>query len=104
MASGITSDGKTVTVTTDEGHRIGFGMAELNANKTSGDITTKWNGGVPPTSTERTVAAAKIDAETYSAQNHASAPGDARSEQNRDKGIWSIFQSLFGLQWHQKSL
>ena len=67
MASGITSDGKTVTVTTDEGHRIGFGMAELNADRTSGDITTKWNGGVPPTSIERTVAAAKIGAEAYSA-------------------------------------
>lgn len=59
---------------------------------------------MPPTSTERTVATAKIEAEAFSEQNHASAPGDARDEQNRDKGIWSIFQSLFGLQWHQKAL
>ena len=102
MASNIESDSKTVTVTTDEGHRIGFAMAELNAASTSGEITTKWSGGVPPISTERTVGAAKIEAETYSTLNHPLAPGDARIEQNRDKGAWSILRSLFGLQWRQK--
>ncbi len=50
MASNIESDGKTVTVTTSEGHRIGFAMAELNATSTSGEITTEWAGGVPPNS------------------------------------------------------
>ncbi len=98
MASNIESDGKTVTVTTDAGHTIGFGVAELNANRTSGDITTKWNGGVPPVSTERTVGAAKVEAETHSAQNHLSAPGDARVEQDRDKGVWSVLRALFRFQ------
>ena len=56
MTSKIESDGKTVIVTTCEGHRIGFAMAELNAPSTSGEITTGWANGVPPQSAERTVA------------------------------------------------
>ncbi len=48
MASNIESDGKTVTVTTSEGHRIGFATAELNAASIPSEITTDWAGGVPP--------------------------------------------------------
>ncbi len=75
MASNIASDGKTVTVTTSEGHCIGFAMAELNATSTSGEITTEWAGGVPPYSVERAVHAAKAEAEAYAAQHHPGAPG-----------------------------
>jgi hypothetical protein len=62
MASNIQSDGKTVTVTTEEGHKIGFAM---NAPSTSDEITADWAGGVPPSSPEITVRAAKADAEAH---------------------------------------
>ena len=97
MASNIESDGKTVTVTTDEGHRIGFAMAELNAASTSGEITTGWANGVPPGSAERTVSAAKQEAEAYAAQHHASKPEEARAAQEADKGLGGTLKDMLGL-------
>ena len=97
MALHIESDGKTVTVTTDDGHRIGFAMAELNAASTSGEITTHWAGGTPPASVERTVAAAKAEAEAYAAQHHGEAPEKARTEQQETKGIGGTIKDALGL-------
>ena len=97
MATNIDSDGKTVTVTTEEGHRIGFGMAELNAPSTTGEITTEWAGGVPPSSVERTVRAAKAEAEAYAAQHHASKPDEARAAQDADKGVGGKVKDMLGL-------
>ena len=97
MASNIESDGKIVTVTTAEGHRIGFAMAELDAASTSGEITTEWAGGVPPSSVERTVRAAKTEAEAYAAQHHPSAPGEAQASKEDDKSIGGALKSMLGL-------
>lgn len=97
MASNIESDGKTVTVTTDEGHRIGFAMAELNAASTSGEITTEWAGGVPPQSAERTVHAAKAEAEAYAAQHHPDAPAQAQAAKEEDKGLGGTLKDMLGL-------
>lgn len=87
MASNIQSDGKTVTVTTGEGHRIGFTMAELNAPSTSGEITTEWAGGVLPNNTELTVRAAKSEAEHYTARHHPSAPGESLTQKMDDPAL-----------------
>ena len=97
MASTIESDGKTVTVTTAEGHRIGFAMSELNVASTSGDITTDWAGGVPPSSVERTVRAAKTEAEAYAAQHHPSKPDEARAAQQDSKGLGGTLKAALGL-------
>ncbi len=97
MASHIESDGKTVTVTTAEGHRIGFAMSELNVASTSGDITTDWAGGVPPDSVERTVKAAKTEAEAYAAQHHPSKPDEARAAQQDGKGLGGALKDVLGL-------
>jgi hypothetical protein len=97
MASNIESDGKTVTVTTEEGHRIGFAMSELNVGSTSGDITTDWAGGVPPSSVERCVRAAKSEAEAYAAQHHPSKPDEARAAQQENKGLGGAVKDALGL-------
>ncbi len=97
MASNIQSDGKTVTVTTDEGHQIGFAMAELNAASTSGEITTDWADGVPPASVEIAVRGAKADAEAYVAQHHPSKPDEARAAKEDDKGLGGALKSVLGL-------
>ncbi len=97
MTSNIESDGKTVTVTTDEGHRIGFAMAELNAASTSGEITTHWAGGVPPASVERTVAAAKTEAEAFAEQHHPDAPGKAQAAKEQNKGLGGTLKDMLGL-------
>lgn len=97
MASNIESDGKTVTVTTEEGHRIGFAMAELNAASTSGEITTEWAGGVPPANAERTVRAAKTEAEAYAAIHHASKPDEARAAREEEKGLGGTLKDILGL-------
>ena len=97
MASNIESDGKTVTVTTDEGHRIGFAMAELNAPSTSGEITTDWAGGTPPASVERAVKAAKTEAEAYAAQHHPSKPDEARAANAEKQGLAGTVKSVLGL-------
>ena len=97
MASNIQSDGKTVTVTTDEGHRIGFAMAELNAASTSGEITTEWAGGVPPSSVDIAVRGAKADAEAYVAQHHSSKPDEARAAKEDDKGLAGALKTVLGL-------
>lgn len=97
MASNIESDGKTVTVTTAEGHRIGFAMAELNAPSTAGEITTEWAGGVPPSSVEIVVRGAKTEAEAYAAQHHASKPEEARTAKEEDKGFGGALKDALGL-------
>lgn len=97
MTSKIESDGKTVIVTTDEGHRIGFAMAELNAPSTSGEITTGWANGVPPQSAERTVAAAKLEAEAYAAEHHAGKPAEARAVNEAEKGLGGKLMDALGL-------
>ncbi len=97
MASNVQSDGKTVTVTTAEGHRIGFAMAELNAPSTSGEITTEWAGGEPPSSPEVTVRAAKAEAEAYAEQHHASKPDEARAAQQESKGLGGALKDVLGL-------
>ncbi len=97
MASKIESDGKTVTVTTSEWHRIGFAMAELNAASISGEITTEWAGGVPPHGVERTVHAAKAEAEAYAAQHHPGAPGEAQAAKDRDKELGGTLKDLLGV-------
>ena len=97
MASNIESDGNTVMVTTDEGHRIGFAMAELNAPSTAGEITTDWAGGTPPASVERTVRAAKTEAEAYAAQHHASKPDEARAADAEEGGLGTTLKSVLGL-------
>ncbi len=90
MASNVQSDGKIVTVTTEEGHKIGFAMAELNVPSTSGEITTEWAGGQPPSSPEVTVRAAKTDAEAYAKQHHASKPEEARAAQQENQGLGGV--------------
>ena len=97
MASDIQSDGKTVTVTTDEGHRIKFAMAELNVPSTSGEITTDWAGGVPPGSVEIVVRGAKAEAEAYAAQHHASKPEEARTAKEEGKGLGGALKDVLGL-------
>ena len=97
MASNIQSDGKTVTVTTEEGHKIGFAMAELNAPSTSGEITTEWANGVPPDSVEIAVRGAKTEAEAYAAQHHASKPEEARVAREESKGIGGALKDVLGL-------
>lgn len=97
MASRIESDGRTVTVTTDEGHRIGFVMAEMNAPSTSGEITTDWAGNATPRNTEATVQAAKAEAEAYTARHHAAAPDEARATQNPDETVAGSLKAIFAL-------
>ena len=97
MTSQVQSDGKTVTVTTGEGHRIGFAMAELNAPSTAGEITTEWAGGVPPSSPEVTVRAAKADAETYVAQHEDSRPSEAQASKEGNKGVGGFLKDALGL-------
>ena len=97
MASDIQSDGKTVTVTTDEGHRIGFRMAELNAPSVSGEITTEWAGGVPPNNPETTVRAAKTQAEQYVARHEPSAPADAQASKEANKSLGDKVKAGLGL-------
>lgn len=97
MASSIQSDGKTVTVTTGEGHKIGFAMAELNAPSTSGEITTDWANGVPPSNVEVVVRGAKAEAEAYAAQHHASQPEEARAAKEQSKGFGGIVKDVLGL-------
>jgi hypothetical protein len=97
MASDLQSDGKTVAVTTVEGHKIGFAMAELNAPSTSGEITTEWAGGVPPASVEIVVRGAKAEAEAYAAQHHASKPEEARAAKEKGKGIGKVVKDALGL-------
>ena len=72
-------------------------MAELNVASTSGEITTAWAGGVPPASVERTVRAAKTEAEAYAARHHASKPEEARAAQEADKGIGGTLKDMLGL-------
>ena len=97
MASQVHHDGNTVTVTTDEGHRIGFAAGELNAPSTSGEITTDWAGGVPPANPETTVRAAKADAEAHVAQHGApSAPDEAQQGQER-KGLGGAIKDALGM-------
>ena len=74
MTSKVHSDGGTVTVTTAEGHRIGFALGELHAPSTAGEITTDWAGGVPPANPEAVVRAAKAEAEA-----HVAGPGAPRT-------------------------
>ncbi len=97
MASHIESDGNTVTVTTDEGHRIGFAMAELNAASTAGEITTDWSGGVPPDNVERCVRAAKAEAEAHVAQHQPEKPEAARAARDADRGVVGALKDTFGL-------
>ena len=97
MASNVQSDGRTVTVTTEEGHRIGFAMAELNVPSTSGEITTEWAGGVPPRNPEVTVRAAKTEAEAYALQHHASKPDEARAAKAEGKGLGGALKDALGL-------
>ena len=97
MTSRIESDGKTVIVTTDAGHRIGFAMAELNVASTSGEITTEWAGGVPPASVEVAVRGAKAEAEAYAAQHHASKPEEARAAREEGKGLGGALKDILGL-------
>ena len=97
MATNIQSDGTTVTVTTEEGHKIGFAMAELNVPSTSGEITTDWAGGVPPNNPETTVRAAKTDAEAYVAQHETSKPAEAQASKEENKGIAGALKTVLGL-------
>ena len=97
MAANIHSDGHTVTVTTEEGHRIGFAMAELNAASTSGEIRTEWAGGVPPASPEVAVRAAKTEAEAYVAQHEPSKPAEAQAVAEDSKGIGGALKDMLGL-------
>ena len=97
MTSQVQSDGKTVTVTTGEGHRIGFAMAELNAASTAGEITTAWAGGVAPSSPEVTVRAAKADAEAYVAQHEGSKPSEAQASKEDNKGVGGFLKDALGL-------
>ncbi len=97
MVSNIESDGETVTVTTDERHRIGFAMSELHVASTSGRITTDWADGVPPSNPELTVMAAKAEAEAYAAQHHPSKPEEARARQHAEKGLGGTLKDMLGL-------
>ena len=97
MASNIQSDGRTVTVTTGEGHRIGFAMAELNVPSTSGEITTDWANGVPQGNVEIAVRGAKAEAEAYAAQHHASKPEEARVAKQESKGFGAAVKDVLGL-------
>ena len=97
MAANIHSDGHTVTVTTEEGHKIGFGMAELNAASTSGEIRTEWAGGVPPASPEVTVRAAKTEAEAHVAQHDPSKPAEAQAAAEDNKGLGGALKDMLGL-------
>ncbi len=97
MASNVHSDGNTVTVTTEEGHKIGFAMAELNAASTSGEIRTEWAGGVPPASPEVTVRAAKTEAEAHVAQHEPSKPAEAQAAAEDNKGIGGALKDMLGL-------
>ena len=97
MASNVHSDGKTVMVTTEEGHKIGFAMAELNAPSTSGEITTDWAGGVPPNNPETTVRAAKADAEAHVAQHETSKPAEAQASKEDNKGFGGALKDALGL-------
>ena len=97
MASNIDSDGTTVTVTTGEGHRIGFAMEELGVPSTMGEITTEWANGVPPDSVERTVLAAKKEAEAYAAEHHSGVPAEARAKRDQDRGLGDTLKDMIGL-------
>ena len=97
MASNIESAGEPVTVTTAEGHRIRFAMAELNVPSTSGEITTGWADGVPPESVERTVAVAKLEAEAYAAEHHVGKPAEARTANEAEKGLGGKLMDALGL-------
>lgn len=97
MATNVQSDGETVTVTTEEGHRIGFAMAELNAPSTAGEITTDWAGGVPPSSPEATVRAAKADAEAHVARHETAKPAEAQARRESEKGLAGALKSVLGL-------
>ena len=97
MATNIQSDGTTVTVTTKEGHKIGFAMAELNVPSMSGEITTDWAGGVPPNNPETTVRAAKTEAEAYVAQHETSKPAKAQASKEDNKGIAGALKIVLGL-------
>lgn len=97
MPSKIESDGRTVFVMTEAGHRIGFAMAELDAASTSGEITTEWAGGVPPASVETAVRGAKAEAEAYAAQHHASKPEEARAAKKEGKGLGGTLKDILGL-------
>ena len=95
--SEVQSDGKTVTVTTSEGHRIGFAMAELNVPSTAGEITTHWAGGVPPTNLETVVREAKAEAEAHVARHEASKPAEAQTAKEESKGVSGTLKDVLGL-------
>ena len=95
--SQVQSDGATVTVTTSEGHRIGFAMAELNVPSTAGEITTEWADGTPPNNPEIVVRNAKADAEAYVAQHEPSRPAEAQASKEDDKGVGGALKDALGL-------
>lgn len=97
MASNVHSDGDTVTVTTAEGHRIGFAMAELNAASTAGRITTHWAGGVPPSDPEGVVRAAKAEAEAHAAHHSPDAPAEAQASKRDNKSLGDTLKGALGL-------
>ena len=97
MTSNVQSDGNTVTVTTVDGHRIGFAMAELNAASTSREITTEWARGETPSSPEDTVREAKAEAEAYVARHHPSKPDEARQSKADNKGLGGALKDMLGL-------
>ncbi len=89
--------GDDVTVTTDEGHRIGFKVAQLNAPSNSGEVTTEWAGGVTPRNTEVTVRAAKEVAERHVAEHAPEAPAQARAVEDAPKSVGETLKGMVGL-------